>query len=671
MKDIKSLSKSTYLGNPLKVKDKRYNNLKNLANEMVTIIIDKNKKESEEDDNDDGFYAINLKSLKHKSQIFFNRNKNLMLKYFSLNKTNEENVKTNDFFDIRKSGRLKPINTVNYTAGKPSFILSLKNNTPIISEEKKPEENENKQKLNLEISLDKKEQEENNEFLDFLKYENLLEYEADEFIENNNQEENFEILNVNPVQIDTSEIEELTTDKREKPGNNNIDKNKKINLRDKKAIGKYLYEKGTKMINMKNNKIQKKKEIMNKEIKDMFDIRKYLNKNSIKYMNQKKNYVSIQNKAEQVYRIHLAQIEFNKKSNLIKKKNKEREDIKKYKKDINNKKFSQENWNNFYENENTWLQNNLRNKKELLNENYKKIIYDKPKINKKSIIMLEQKQKEEKNKKELNNINIYTKLYNDKNIYDNKLKIRIQNSTPSFAPKITKCKTQKFLNTLNNVIFSEKKEKNKVKTINNKQKKYNYLTSNSMGNKTPKKINFDHKKTIRKKNISITNDIFNPKIISSKTTTKKLTQNYKNNQKDTYRKTVIYEYNINNSNNDKNIKEQKLTKNNSLSVIKKLTENASKKLLFSKPNENKKSNSYYNIFNKEIKNDNENTNNKEIVISKNQNTNERKNNKHKKINLQIKDYEKLYNLNIRDHTSNTMRQNVILTSKKYIDFFKL
>ena len=147
-----------------------------------------------------------------------------------------------------------------------------------------------------------------------------------------------------------------------------------------------------------------------------------------------------------------------------------------------------------------------------------------------------------------------------------------------------------------------------------------------MGNKTPKKINFDHKKTIRKKNISITNDIFNPKIISSKTTTKKLTQNYKNNQKDTYRKTVIYEYNINNSNNDKNIKEQKLTKNNSLSVIKKLTENASKKLLFSKPNENKKSNSYYNIFNKEIKNDNENTNNKEIVISKNENTNERKNN---------------------------------------------
>ena len=45
-----------------------------------------------------------------------------------------------------------------------------------------------------------------------------------------------------------------------------------------------------------------------------------MNKNSIKYMNQKKNYVSIQNKAEQVYRIHLAQIEFNKKSNLIKKK---------------------------------------------------------------------------------------------------------------------------------------------------------------------------------------------------------------------------------------------------------------------------------------------------------------------------------------------------------------
>lgn len=31
----------------------------------------------------------------------------------------------------------------------------------------------------------------------------------------------------------------------------------------------------------------------------------------------------------------------------------------------------------------------------------------------------------------------------------------------------------------------------------------------------------------------------------------------------------------------------------------------------------------------------------------------------------------LYYLNIRDNTSNTLKENIILTSKKYNDFFKI
>ena len=50
---------------------------------------------------------------------------------------------------------------------------------------------------------------------------------------------------------------------------------------------------------------------------------------------------------------------------------------------------------------------------------------------------------------------------------------------------------------------------------------------------------------------------------------------------------------------------------------------------------------------------------------------ESKNTRKKKKNLQINDFGNvLYNLNVRDNTSNSIKQNVVLTSKKYIDFFK-
>ena len=52
--------------------------------------------------------------------------------------------------------------------------------------------------------------------------------------------------------------------------------------------------------------------------------------------------------------------------------------------------------------------------------------------------------------------------------------------------------------------------------------------------------------------------------------------------------------------------------------------------------------------------------------------NELKNVSQKKNGKKVLDQEKLlYNLNISNNTSNTLRQNVILTSKKYSDFFKL
>ena len=79
------------------------------------------------------------------------------------------------------------------------------------------------------------------------------------------------------------------------------------------------------------------------------------------------------------------------------------------------------------------------------------------------------KKEKEKNKfnilntKATNNFNIYTKLYEDKEIYDDKLKLKIHKSTPTFIPKINRNKTQKSLKTLSDIIFTKNETSKKAK----------------------------------------------------------------------------------------------------------------------------------------------------------------------------------------------------------------
>jgi hypothetical protein len=105
-------------------------------------------------------------------------------------------------------------------------------------------------------------------------------------------------------------------------------------------------------------------------------------------------------------------------------------------------------------------------------------------------------------------------------------------------------------------------------------------------------------------------------------------------------------------------------------LIQKLGEKASQKLAQNKIHFLRK-----NSIKKDIKINTEITDKK--VITPNEENNDKENNaeknkrKTRKKNLELDDDRKLlYNLNIRDNTSNSLKQFVVLTSKKYIDFFK-
>ena len=668
------------LQNSLK-SEKRLNNIKKLADEMVQMIIERKKLEAEEKINDDTiFYDVDVQTYKHKSQIFINRNHNKLLRNFSLTKNNEDNnnLKSINTIIRRRNKQITAQNNISYSKNKISFHFSLKNkgdfnnneniNENINEEEKKSEENKGKSKSGFDSGEDiiSKKSGEDKKNLNNQEFDSSLDYEEPE---NNDYDkynmDNYEILYINPSQITPKEKEELSTKNDEDKINNN--KNVDIN------IGKYLFEKGKKMINYRNKKINKVKEIRESKTKNFFDIKNYVKKNEKNTYtknnfteNEKDNtYIPLHYKAGELHRFHLTKIELNQKNNFIKK---ELEEQKEMKKNVNKQKLNKNIWNNFLDRENQWKQNNINIRKESLKKKEKKEkdkIYDRPKINKDSIIILEQKNKYNKLKTNTNNKNysnyissnkynnIYTKLYKDKEIYDKKLKQRIYNSLPTFTPKIIENKRQKSLN--KNTLFTTKN--NNISKIN----------------KTQNIIKFDYHKKAIKKGIYLNDDNISKKKLVTSISTKQFNLSKNSNKKEINKnkkskKTFVFELNINNSNFSNNNKEKSnLKKDNISSYIKKLGESAEKNF---KKNKKYIYQKHFSETNLVHKNKDEHHNNENSNILKNENLemkNKSKNNKKLEINSCTK---YLYNINTAEHTSNNLKQFVVLTTKKYIDFFK-
>ena len=668
------------LQNSLK-SEKRLNNIKKLADEMVQMIIERKKLEAEEKINDDTiFYDVDVQTYKHKSQIFINRNHNKLLRNFSLTKNNEDNnnLKSINTIIRRRNKQITAQNNISYSKNKISFHFSLKNkgdfnnndniNENINEEEKKSEENKGKSKSGFDSGEDiiSKKSGEDKKNLNNQEFDSSLDYEEPE---NNDYDkynmDNYEILYINPSQITPKEKEELSTKNDEDKINNN--KNLDIN------IGKYLFEKGKKMINYRNKKINKVKEIRESKTKNFFDIKNYVKKNEKNTYtknnfteNEKDNtYIPLHYKAGELHRFHLTKIELNQKNNFIKK---ELEEQKEMKKNVNKQKLNKNIWNNFLDRENQWKQNNINIRKESLKKKEKKEkdkIYDRPKINKDSIIILEQKNKYNKLKTNTNNknysnyissnkySNIYTKLYKDKEIYDKKLKQRIYNSLPTFTPKIIENKRQKSLN--KNTLFTTKN--NNISKIN----------------KTQNIIKFDYHKKAIKKGIYLNDDNISQKKLVTSISTKqfnlsKYSIKKEMNKNKKSKKTFVYELNINNSNFSNNNKEKSnLKKDNISSYIKKLGESAEKNF---KKNKKYIYQKHFSETNLVHKNKDEHHNNENSNILKNENL-EMKNKSKKNKKLEINSCTKyLYNINTAEHTSNNLKQFVVLTTKKYIDFFK-
>ena len=427
-----------------------------------------------------------------------------------------------------------------------------------------------------------------------------------------------------------------------------------------------------KLLKIKNNKINKKRQILEKKTEDFFEISPFLNKNSMKMIDNNPEYRPINYKPIEVYHYKLAKIELNQNQNNLKKRNEEDKeiDIINYNK-INKRNFSQSSWDEFVEQEYYW-QEEKRKATELLRNQIRKQITYKPNINKNSEIIVKKKNVNKSNIIDYNK-NIFTKLYNDQEKYDNKIKIKREISMPTFKPIINKAKNKnkKIFKGLNNVNSNYKDNNNlSIKTTKNYPKtKLNsltldYKTKNKFLSKTPN--NDIYKKYKKTKPSVITTYTNNPSSNISPLTSNNLNIPKKATKK---KKSINLEYHIDMSDfkniNSKKSKGGPNENRKKISFSKILEENKKENTFLNKENKNKISNNNKkkkeNI--KKIKEEKNFLNEELINAIKNLNYNKNnQSNGNTKKNI-------LYNLNIRDNTSNTIRLNKVLTTNKYEDFF--
>ena len=260
----------------------------------------------------------------------------------------------------------------------------------------------------------------------------------------------------------------------------------------------------------KNNSIKKKKELkLQQQISNLKD--PILNEVSKNILSQNGDYIPIQERAGIIHNLHQLHVILNENRNKVKKVEMENEEclkIEKYRNKRGTKKiFNQNDWNNFIQNQEHWYKQKFLKKKaiELMRENIEKKIKHKPKINYNSKKIINNIRKNKENDED----NIYDKLYNDYNYMQERKKLKISNSMPSFKPLLNKgIKKNMFKNNnnINNNIYTNKNiEKQieaiiqqKLNKIKNKNKSNNNINNSSkLSNQTFVKhlsnINFNNK----------------------------------------------------------------------------------------------------------------------------------------------------------------------------------
>ena len=215
------------------INDKRLENIKYLAGEMVREVIEKGKDPDDQLNDETIFYDIDIQSAKHKSQVFYDKPHRKLLRNFSLNRISDDNSKIIKGVIRRKNKQITAQNRIDYLKNKISFHLSIKgiNNSNINGIESSMNNEEQKQdeiKENKNIDLILEEDnisEGNNEKLDeedFTTSNNLLIYGIDELDNERSAKDNYEIIYLDPTKISTHEKEELSTKNEERKRNKNV-----------------------------------------------------------------------------------------------------------------------------------------------------------------------------------------------------------------------------------------------------------------------------------------------------------------------------------------------------------------------------------------------------------------------------------------------------------------
>ena len=471
-----------------------------------------------------------------------------------------------------------------------------------------------------------------------------------------------------------------------------------------------IYERGFDLLKKRENKLNKKREEKKNKI---IQAQRYpdIDPYSEKLMENK--YIPIQQRAASIHSMKLFNNIIAKEKNKLKEYQDDMIELKKNK--FRNKKFDQNNWNNFIKRQKKWNKK-LQYKKKIamiVQECEEQKFYFKPYINERSKSIIQEIEDENNDCID----DVFSRLFNDFEEHEERQKFRNQQSLPSFRPKIIKCNSQKIIEY--NPKISKKCGTNPILYLNNIRKtKQSSKINKSADEKYQQSLFIDSCKNFcRKFNYKDRNkDKKYLKFINKSQHTNQQSKNNYSNMNcsniscglNNSKYIILDNKNINKKGKAKyNLSAPFLPLNIKKMIEKNCKENNEEDLIISNKlskqnNEEEKYNfnhSLYNIENVKEKDNDKKTNEKyneskldSLYIDTERNNSEKSKKydiNNNKSNSKLSKYNKkslnthnesidnddidnnMYKINIRDTTPHIIKENKVLASENYYDFFDI
>ena len=471
-----------------------------------------------------------------------------------------------------------------------------------------------------------------------------------------------------------------------------------------------IYERGFDLLKKRENKLNKKREEKKNKI---IQAQRYpdIDPYSEKLMENK--YIPIQQRAASIHNMKLFNNIIAKEKNKIKEYQDDMIELKKNK--FRNKKFDQNNWNNFIKRQKKWNKK-LQYKKKIamiVQECEEQKFYFKPYINERSKSIIQEIEDENNDCID----DVFSRLFNDFEEHEERQKFRNQQSLPSFRPKIIKSNSQKIIEY--NPKISKKCGTNPILYLNNIRKtKQSSKINKSADEKYQQSLFIDSCKNFcRKFNCKDRNkDKKYLKFINKSQHTNQQSKNNYSNMNcsniscglNNSKYIILDNKNINKKGKAKyNLSAPFLPLNIKKMIEKNCKENNEEDLIISNKlskqnNEEEKYNfnhSLYNIENVKEKDNDKKTNEKyneskldSLYIDTERNNSEKSKKydiNNNKSNSKLSKYNKkslnthnesidnddidnnMYKINIRDTTPHIIKENKVLASENYYDFFDI